>query len=254
MPDSVLGPTVVAKLQKVLVSQYGGFLRNPVREHGVTCGVCTTPVDGYPLCRRCNEHRRTHGPHLADAIGFFTYAADTQSHYIMRGYKAPSPIAEHTQVVALLALTGVAGHTGCAARLGNMSLTHWAVVPSLPRKPLPQHPLRPLVRPALTGAEVSLQAASTVSDARAVDVEHFAAPPLPRGSHVLLVDDTWTGGGHVQSAVLALRKVGAARVSALVLARWLNPDWPVTAKFIASRLQGRDFNPLLCPWTSAACP
>ncbi len=39
------------------------------------------------------------------------------------------------------------------------------------------------------------------------------------GRHVLLLEGTWTSGGHSQSAALALRHAGAASVAILVLAR-----------------------------------
>jgi orotate phosphoribosyltransferase len=70
---------------------------------------------------------------------------------------------------------------------------------------------------------------------------------------VLLIDDTWTTGGHAQSAVLALRKAGATRVSVLVVARWLKEDYGDNKKFIAE-LANRDYDPDICPWTGAACP
>jgi orotate phosphoribosyltransferase len=36
---------------------------------------------------------------------------------------------------------------------------------------------------------------------------------------VLLIDDTWTTGGNAQSAALALRAAGAAKVAAVVIGR-----------------------------------
>jgi ComF family protein len=45
-----------------------------------------------------------------------------------------------------------------------------------------------------------------------------------RGQHVLLVDDVMTSGASLSSAAKALRTAGAARVSALVLARTPPPD------------------------------
>ena len=70
---------------------------------------------------------------------------------------------------------------------------------------------------------------------------------------MLLVDDTWARGGHAQSAVLALRAAGAARVSVLVAARWINEDFGGNAAFLRG-LADRDYDPALCPWTGAACP
>jgi adenine/guanine phosphoribosyltransferase-like PRPP-binding protein len=72
-------------------------------------------------------------------------------------------------------------------------------------------------------------------------------------SHVLLIDDTWATGGHAQSAVLALRKAGAAQVSVLVVARWLKEDYGDNKRFIAE-LANRDYDPSICPWTGGQCP
>jgi hypothetical protein len=104
------------------------------------------------------------------------------------------------------------------------------------------------------GGEAVLAAADEVDYARDLDPRHFrATAPLPAGAHVLLVDDTWARGGHAQSAVLALRAAGAARVSVLVAARWINADFGGNAAFIRG-LADRDYDPAICPWTGAACP
>jgi hypothetical protein len=57
MPD----PAAAARLRAALVSVGGGYLRNPVRQRGVTCVDCTTPVDGYQLCLRCKGNRAHSG-------------------------------------------------------------------------------------------------------------------------------------------------------------------------------------------------
>jgi len=230
----------------------GGYLRNPVRVKRVTCADCLTPVVGYDLCFTCKGHHAQGG--LADAIAFLTYAiAGQKSSHVMRGYKAPRPVTEHRQVVALLLLVALENHLGCGEVLAGRPVTHWAVVPSLPAKP-PAHPLRGLVTGRAKGIEVRLAAAGSVQQPRAISSDHFTCGVrLPQGSHVLLIDDTWATGGHLQSAVLALRKAGATRVSALVAARWLKEDYGDNKSFIAE-LADRDYNPLICPWTGAGCP
>jgi hypothetical protein len=103
------------------------------------------------------------------------------------------------------------------------------------------------------GDEVPLVAAAAVEDPRALSADHFhASVPVP-GAHVLLLDDTWAGGGHVQSASLALRTAGADHVSALVVARWLKPEFGSTAQFVGEQAD-RDYDPLICPWTGGTCP
>ena len=244
-------PQVVTRLSAALVASAGGYLRNAVRQELVTCAVCATPATGFRLCYQCQ--RRRGRPGLADATGFLAYAvAGQQSGYVMAGYKARPPVPEHAAIVTLLVLLGLARHAGCAAQAGCVPVTHWATVPSLPATP-GEHPLHAIVSRLAPGREAALAAAPEVEYARDLDPGHFrTAAPLPAGAHVLLVDDTWARGGHAQSAVLALRAAGAARVSVLVAARWINEDFRGNAAFVRG-LADRDYDPAICPWTGAAC-
>jgi hypothetical protein len=254
---------VVARLSAALVASAGGYLRNPVRRELLTCAVCATPVTGFRLCYQCQRRRGRTG--LADATGFLAYAvAGQQSGHVMKGYKARPPVPEHRTIVTLVVLLGLARHARCAADAGcagqagcagpaPVPVTHWATVPSLPARP-GEHPLHAIVSRLAPGGEVVLGAADEVEYSRNVDPGHFrAAAPLPSGAHVLLVDDTWARGGHAQSAALALRAAGAARISVLVAARWINEDFGGNAAFLRG-LSGRDYDPAICPWTGGACP
>lgn len=240
------------RLEEILVAIGGGYLRNPLRSDGETCAVCATPVTGYRRCYPCNSRRVRSG--LADATGFLTYAvAGQESGHLMRGYKARPPVTEHRQVVGLLLRLALERHTRCAETLSAHLVTHWAVIPSLPRKPH-AHPLHRLVSGHAQGTEAPLVAAIAAEQPRAIEAAHFTcAVPLPSTSHVLLIDDTWTTGGHAQSAALALRRAGAARVSVLVVARLLKEDYGDNKRFIAD-MRTRDFNPRICPWTGGNCP
>jgi predicted amidophosphoribosyltransferase len=248
MPDK----ETIDRLSAALVSRAGGYLRNPVRQSRVTCAVCTTPAAGYECCFACRQHRACEG--LADATAFLTYAvAGQQSGYVMRGYKARQSPQEHRAIVALLVVLGLSQHADCPRVLAGSPVTHWASVPSLPAKP-GEHPLHRIVSNLAPGAETRMSAAATARFPRDVNPDHFSVDlPLPRASHVLLIDDTWTGGGHAQSAVLALRRAGAARVSLLVIARWIKKDFGSNAEFLL-KLAGRDYDPGICPWTGGSCP
>jgi hypothetical protein len=248
----MLDQEAVARLSAALVARAGGYLRNPVRQDHVTCPVCTTPVAGYERCFQCNRLRAYAG--LADATAFLTYAvAGQQSGYVMRGYKAPWPVDEHVTIVALLILLELSMHSQCPGMLAGTPVTHWATVPSLPAKP-GEHPLHRIVSTSAPGREVRLMAAASARRPRDVDPAHFSTDArLAQGSHVLLIDDTWTGGGHAQSAVLALRAAGATHMSVLVVARWIKEDFGDNAKFLRE-LAGRDYDPQVCPWTGGSCP
>ena len=248
----MLDHEAVTRLSAVLVSRAGGYLRNPVRQERVTCAACTTPVAGYELCFRCNSYLAYDG--LADAVAFLTYAvAGQQSGYVMRGYKAQRPVNEHVAIVAMLILLALSRHARCPGALAGAPVTHWATVPSLPTKP-GEHPLHRILSNAALGAEVHLAPAANVQHPRDISPEHFSADcRLPLGSHVLLTDDTWTSGGHAQSAVLALRGAGATHVSLLVVARWIKEDYGDNARFLRE-LAGKDYDPSICPWTGGSCP
>lgn len=237
----------------VLRAVAGGYLRNPVRAQRVTCADCLTPVSpAYKRCFACDGHRDRAG--LTGPIAFLTYAiAGQESGHLMRGYKARRPVAEHRQVVGLLLRIALAGHATCAATLAGRPVTHWATIPSLPARPA-EHPLRGLVLGHAPGTEVTLRAAARAEQPRAVNPGHFTCgDSLDAEAHVVLIDDTWTSGGHARSAALALRQAGAARISALIVARWLTDDYQGTRQFLAD-LRKRDYDPTMCPWTSARCP
>ncbi|GAA1789889.1 phosphoribosyltransferase [Actinomadura chokoriensis] len=238
-------------LRTALVTSAGGFLRNPVRRPRTTCAVCTTPIDDrYSFCYVCKRHRLHKG--TADIVAPMIYAVpQQQSGYVMRGYKARPPVGAHLRLVTMLTLFTLSRHGACAGTGAGIGLTHWAAVPSLPAKP-GEHPLHRIVRGSAPGTEVRLAAAPRTSDPRALDAAHFTADArLPRGSHVLLLDDTWTSGGHAQSAALSLREAGASTISVLVVARWIKPEFGNNAKFLDGL---PDFDPDICPWTGDACP
>lgn len=246
---------MLRRFENILVTRSGGYLRNPIREPGVTCAVCTTPVSGYTRCIACSSHLASHHQGLADAVAPLTYAiGGDQAAYMMRGYKAIRPIDEHVVVVSILIWLGIDLHTGCVGELIGSPVTHWATVPSLPRKPA-EHPLHRIVAAAPPpNPEAELTASAGAQDPRAVTSSHFATSTrFTHRSHVLVLDDTWTSGGHAQSAALALRQAGAEKVSVMVAARWINRRFGGNDRFIRERMTA-DYDPRVCPWTGSACP
>jgi len=246
------GPESARRWSAALVSRAGGYLRNPVHADRVTCAVCTTPVDGYRRCIPCSRHQNL--PGLADAVAFLSYAvAGQQSGYVMRGYKAPRPLEEHRTIVALLLLVALSGHASCPGALAGKPVTHWATVPSLPAK-RGEHPFHALVSKIASWPEAPLIAAANAPQPRVISPEHFRpSGQLPPSAHVLVLDDTWATGGHAQSAALGLHSAGAAHVSLLVVARWINTDYRDNAAFLRT-LADRDYDPEICPWTGGECP
>ncbi|GAA1769360.1 hypothetical protein [Nostocoides vanveenii] len=199
-----------------------------------------------------------------DLLGVVTYAGYldpiAQSGHVMRGYKNPAiPRGSHWQTVRLMAALGLLCHRDCPGKLLGQPPTAWATVPSLPATPQPQtHPLNEMVRQLARqgGHEVVLEAKGHVQNPRAINASHFTVrADSARGRHILLIDDTWTGGGHATSAAMGLKAAGATHVSVLVLARWLSIGWEATTTAWAKRaLTAPDFRPDVCPWTQGSCP
>lgn len=245
----------VDDVAEILGIMAGGYLRSPIVEPGSTCAVCRAPVAPAELCPQCRRQVEGYGSQLADRVGLFTYApSDSQTARAMHGYKQPVPDLNHRALVILMCHVALRGHRQCADALAGIQVTKWATVPST-RGRQGEHPLHNIVRHiAESGTEVSLDVGTPSPDPREVSPEAFTVlDAIEPDTHVMLIDDTWTRGGHVQSAAVALKVAGAAQVSILVLARWLKMDWPDHAALVRSRLAD-DFDLDRCPWTGGPCP
>jgi hypothetical protein len=91
---------------------------------------------------------------------------------------------------------------------------------------------------------------------RAPRPDRFVIPatyrPFITGRHVLVVDDTWVSGAKSQSAALALKDAGAARVTVLCVTRWLRHDWPDHRQLIDTL--DEPYDAMCCPVTGDRCP
>jgi adenine/guanine phosphoribosyltransferase-like PRPP-binding protein len=128
------------------------------------------------------------------------------------------------------------------------------VIPSLTSRP-GVHPFAEIARELNAVGRAALMPAPTALCDRTVRTDKFQLAPGGRaqGQHALVLDDIWTTGSNVQPAALAVRRAGAAKVSVMVVGRWLSPGHRSTAEFIDARLQ-RDYDPDICPVTGGACP
>lgn len=95
---------------------------------------------------------------------------------------------------------------------------------------------------------------TTDSERRQLNPDYYEVlTPIPRGSHVMVIDDTWASGGHAQSVAMALKHAGAAKVSILAIARWLDLRGR-TKRTHNDHISNRPYDPAICPWTGAKCP
>jgi hypothetical protein len=230
------------------------FLRNVVRKPMRTCRMCTTPVDGYELCWRCRDHQRTSG--LADLVAPLAYAIDgTKSAAVVRNYKNHPLRCERERcgsIVGEVLRLGMTLHKRCVNAVVGQSVFACVVVPSLTSR-LGIHPMTSIAESLGLMGDVALRPALNARCDRVVDGEKFTFDGAVTGRHMLVIDDVWTTGSNAQSAALALRRAGAAAVSVMVIARWLNPRHPLSPTFIREHLDA-DYNPRVCPVTGDCCP
>jgi hypothetical protein len=136
-------------------------------------------------------------------------------------YKSARPGArEAGAALRALLLVFLHDHGGRVWQQAGMIMpSHACVVPSSRGRPGP-HPLQALLRGCLTlpWTVLHVQPGADLW-ARGLDPGRFRAPGPLTGAAVLLLDDTWTTGGSVQSAAVALKGAGARAVAAVVLGR-----------------------------------
>jgi hypothetical protein len=198
----------------------------------VTCAVCRGPLrPGHARCYQCTQHQLLGAGLLADVVAPVSYAVrGSEFAFALWQYKRGWRRAEEFMLTLLLAY--LHDHGPCVwRRAGLPAPARLAVVPSGFGRP-GAHPLLRLVAPYLRIPLVPLTIRGG-EQGRDLNAARFAAGPVA-GEDVLLLDDTWVSGASAQSAAVALKLAGAARVAIVVLGRHLNPAEPPSAALAAN--------------------
>lgn len=178
------------------------------------------------------------------------------SQHDMWSYK--SGVAPALNRLSILAALFTYRHAECLDRRIGMAVSAVAMVPSLKQR-TGEHPLSNLLaylpphwqRVPLSAGK---QLPADVNARREPDPAHFGCEVDLTGRHVVVFDDTWARGGHAQGAARRIRAAGAAFVSVLVMARFLDPAFDETATFVRTRLTGIPYDLEICPVTGNDCP
>jgi predicted amidophosphoribosyltransferase len=219
-----------------LSEPYRNFLVSVLPPGRGVCATCWRAVDpGYRLCYPCRTAQDAFGRRLADVVAPIALAVKRQQfahelwHY---KYDADDRVRQRLEIRLAAVLWRFLGqHETHVAQAAGVP--RFDVVTTVPgtRSRADAHPLvriagtlvgqtRDRYQPLLTlGPDASVEG-------RVVLVNRFRAAQAITGQPaVLLLDDTWTTGGRAQSAAIALRDAGAARVAVVVLGRHFDRDF-----------------------------
>ena len=173
-----------------------------------------------------------------------------QYHYVLRDYKNdghPRQLRFRRVVAATLARFYIGHEDHLRRAMGDWDTI--CVVPSTtPGATDVQHPMFSMasLAPRVPNPTPLLITSNTPPSHRVARDDGFRVLPAAAGRAVLLVDDTYTTGATLQSAASALANRGAQVVGALVLGRYVNPDYAEHLRSWWSKLRNRPFTFDVC--------
>lgn len=230
---------------------------NPERS-SLTCTVCATPVDSYTRCYQCTIQARSSYT-LSDIVAPITYAVtDSQAMhdlYVYKDNRYPSAVVAGAQrrLFSML-FESLSRHLECFSTLGGRELVVTTVPSSSGRAGT--HPLARALEMFSSFDKTAITYVGPTSldrsARRVLAPERFkVAPADVAKKHVLLMDDAWVTGAHLQSCGAALHAAGASFVSAVPLGRVLDRHGREAGPYLNAHRQ-REFDPEICPLTGTA--
>jgi len=199
---------------------------------GATSGVCavchTFVTGGWDRCYQCNEAARDLRA-TADAAGFVGLAVKGEQ--LARDlwvYKSSAPEAARRPTrfgLAAVLWRWLETHESCVADDANVD--DFSVVSTVPSTTgRSNHPLNDivgsLIDPTARRYRTLLRPSPWTGGDRDFSEDRFEVVEPTDGEPVLLIDDTYTTGSRVQSAVAALKEGGAGPVGVVCLGRHFN--------------------------------
>lgn len=222
---------------------YAGAMRNVQPAGPGICAICKTFIEaGWRVCYPCNNE-----PDALDAVVPITYSEHYgQMHDALRGYKDGVP---QVRQYANLRLNGIlwrfaAAHESCVVRATGVDA--FDVVTTVPSTDPARDDARGHLRKIIEACDplagryqrLLLSTGEVPVGQRGYDERRFAAHWDLVGANVLLIDDTWAGGGHAQSAAGVLKTAGASAVGLIVIGRHVRPEWKIDGVPSSELLQG----------------
>jgi predicted amidophosphoribosyltransferase len=233
--------------------EYERAMRNVQPAGPGICDTCHQFVDpDYDRCYSC-----AFGSRVLDAVVPITYSEHLgQMHTALRTYKSSLPQNERFAAIRLTAILWrfIEGHEACIADAAGEERGFDIVttVPSSSKQRDEEGKFRQIVdwcQPLADRHRRLLAPTGKVADGdRSFSVDRYEATAGVAESSVLLVDDTWTTGGHAQSAAWALKQAGAGPVAAVVIGRHFHSGYEV-----GDQTSGERFSAIPVPFDWDTC-
>lgn len=207
---------------------YERAMRNIAPPGPGICESCWAFIDpSFPTCYRCG-----HQPECLDVVVPISYSEHQgQLHTALRNYKdgASAGIRRNAAVrLAAILWRFLRDHEACVARAAGVEeFDLVTIVPSSDPDRDARSAFRKLagwVRPIKPRFQRALEPTGEV-EGREFDANRFRATSDVSGQSILLLDDTWTTGGHAQSASQALLNAGSTKVALVVIGRHIRRDY-----------------------------
>lgn len=217
----------MASAAELLLPLRPGLVPVPAAGQLGVCRWCHGGCDpAFGQCYPCLEAARSVG--AVEIVPISMSVDGGLLHRHLRGYKDDRNTEVRARMslrLAALVAVFVAEHRECIGPFDSVVL-----VPSSARTAVAAilgrvRALRDEQRPAL--------AVSGVGAKGELRADRLRVTRAVAGERVLVLDDTFTSGATLFSAVGALREAGAAIVGPLVLGRHVNPDWEPSRALLA---------------------
>ena len=208
----------MADREQILLPLRPALVPVPASQQLGICRVCHSSCgDGFDRCYPCAQAAHLDPPEI---IPVTMSVAGGAVHHHLRMYKDSSDAQTRERLAmrlaALLSLF-MEKHAACVGE--------WDVVTCVPS------PARVALAPVVAKLkrfyqrDVSALATTAESQGRTLAADQFTVVEKVDGQRVLLLDDTFTTGAKLFSAVAALRRSGATIVGPVVLGRHVQTSW-----------------------------
>ncbi len=238
---------------------YDSYVTRLLPPQNGVCDCCCQPAD-CDFCDSCAEGLDALNLPRAAVLPIALRPRGTQLRNLTWQYKHLEDAEQRSN--AEHALTQFLGrfllrHEACAAdNAGVESFDMVTWVPSSPSNQRGYDPVQRLLlsgpwaaRPANAGRVTHLLTdTGRYSDSHHVHRDWYVADGAVRGRTVLVVDDTWTHGGHVLSAFRALSDAGSRGMAAIVIGRTFDQNYSEECRDYFSRAGNEPFTPRFCQY------